>query len=226
MKLKSNLHMHVAGDPEDHISYTLREATDTAKKLGFSVLAVTPHNALIGNESDIRYAANLGILLILGIERTIEGAHVVILNASADTLSIETFEDLIDYRKNHPESFIIAPHPFFPAGYVLGKKFVVHHALFDAVEFSWFFSKMIDFNVRAAESAKTYGMPYLATSDTHDIRFLNAGYAVIDTDEKSPEKIFEAIRKHAFRNVSAPKNIFVLAAYMMKRWGLQLLKRK
>lgn len=226
MELKSNLHMHVAGDPEDYISYTLREAIDTAKKLGFSVLAVTPHNALIGNESDVRYAANLGILLILGIERTIMGTHVVILNATAEALSIETFEHLAEYRKNHPESFIIAPHPFFPAGYALGKKFIVHHALFDAVEFSWFFSKTIDFNLRAAKSAETYNMPYIATSDMHDIRFLDAGYALINTDEKDSEKIFEAIRNRAFRNVSAPKNIFVLAAYIAKRWGLQLFKRK
>ncbi len=224
MKLKSNLHMHVAGDPEDHISHTLREAIDAAKKLGFSVLAVTPHNALIGDESDVCYAASLGILLILGIERTIMGAHVVILNATADVLSIKTFEHLAEYRKNHPESFIIAPHPFFPAGYALRKKFILHHALFDAVEFSWFFSRTIDFNLYAAKSAKIYDMPYIATSDTHDIRFLDAGYALIDADEKSPEKIFEAIRNRAFRNVSAPKNILVLAAYMAKRWGLQLFK--
>lgn len=224
MKLKSNLHMHVAGDPEDYISYTLRDVINAAKKLGFSVLAVTPHNALIGDEFDIRYAANLGILLIIGIEKTIEGAHVIILNATADVLLIKTFEHLAQYKKNHPESFIIAPHPFFPAGYSLKKKFIRNHTLFDAVEFSWFFSKTVDFNSRARENAKTYNMPYIATSDTHDIRFLDAGYALIDVDEKNPKKIFEAIRNRTFQNVSEPKNILMLAVYTAKRLVLRLFK--
>jgi predicted metal-dependent phosphoesterase TrpH len=222
MKLKSNLHMHVAGDPEDTITYTLREAIDIAQKLGFSVLAVTPHNARIGDASDIAYAAARGILLILGIERTIEKAHVLILNVSPEADAIRTFEDLAQYKEGHPESFIIAPHPFFPAGYALGKKFFRNRHLFDAIEFSWFFSKTVNCNIKAEYTAKTYALPYIATSDTHNIDFLDSGYAIIDADEKNTEKVFDAIRNHAFHNVCLPKKNSTLVKYMLGRYATQL----
>lgn len=225
MKLKSNLHMHVAGDPEDIITYTLHEAIDIAQKLGFSVLAVTPHNGRIGDVADIAYAKTRGILLIQGMEKTIEDAHVLILNVNPEADLIKTFDDLVRYRESHPESFIIAPHPFFPAGYALGEKFFRNRHLFDAIEFSWFFSKTVDYNTKAEKAAKEYNLPYIATSDTHDMRFFDSGYAIIDVEEKSVEKIFEAIRKRAFHNVCSPKKTIALILYMIGRYATQLCGR-
>lgn len=208
MILKANLHMHTADDPKDSISYTFFEAADRAAELGFRVLAVTCHNRFVDRADQREYAARRGILAIPGIEATIEGAHVVVLNPDGDIERVRTFEALRRYREEHPGIFVLAPHPFFPDRYVLGRRLDRHIDLFDAIEHSWFYSRRIDFNRRAERAARARGLPYLATSDTHDIRFLDASYALVDAEEPTVPAVFRALREGRFENKSAPRKLW------------------
>lgn len=232
MKLKTNLHFHTADDPEDLISYSFFEGIDQAAKLGFEVIALTCHNRFVNLESYHTYAAKNNILIIPGIERTILGKHVLILNASKDTESIADFKDLKNYKSGHPESLIIAVHPYFPESHCLNDELEKNINLFDAVEFSWFYSKNINFNVRAEKLAKKYNLPFIATSDTHNLKFLNTSYTLIGTEAKTVPAILNAIRQKRFQNVSTPRKFWseiVLTTLEMiknnlKRPQKQLLK--
>ena len=55
-----------------------------------------------------RYAAERGITLIPGIERTIEGRHVLLLNFSAATESVHSFDDLARL-KSRESGLVVAP---------------------------------------------------------------------------------------------------------------------
>ena len=73
--LKVELHTHTADDPEDRIPYSTCDLIDRAAALGFDALAITLHD----HQLDVRrweaYAADRGIVLIPGVERTIDGCY-------------------------------------------------------------------------------------------------------------------------------------------------------
>lgn len=208
MKLKSNLHFHTSDDPEDDIPYSPYEAISTAAKKGFDVISFTCHNLVAWNQKYKKFAEEKGILLIPGIEKTIEGKHVAIVNADHDAERIETFSDLKKYKDRKKDILIIAPHPFFPSFDSLQKKFFEHASLFDAIEYSWFASKHIDFNKKAERAARERGLPYLATSDTHNLSFLDVSYAIIESEKKDTESVIDAVRRGSFANVSRPIGFF------------------
>ncbi len=208
MKIKTNLHLHTSDDPEDAIDYDFYEAMDRAAALGFGAVALTCHNKFIDNPDYGTYALKLGLLLIRGIEKEVEDKHVVILNADKATEDIETFEELAEYKKRRPEIFILAPHPYFLASYCLGKNLNENIALFDAVEYSWFYSKMVNLNKKAEAIAQKNDLPFIAASDTHRLEFLDKSYAVIEIEEKNPAALFEAVRNGKFQNVSAPSKFW------------------
>lgn len=223
MKFKTNLHLHTNDDPQDVILYSFYDIVHEAKKLDFQVLALTCHNRFIEDQEYKSFAEQNGILLILGVEKTIEGKHVVVLNPDTQIELINTFADLGRYKSDHPEIFIIASHPYFPDPSSLLGKLKQHIELFDAIELSWFYSKWIDFNKPAEKIAKRYNLPYLATSDTHHIELLNSSYAQIEVKEKTSEAIFDAIRKKRFENISSPQ---LFLKEMVWRWNVRNRIRK
>ncbi|MDX1535738.1 MAG: PHP domain-containing protein [Candidatus Spechtbacterales bacterium] len=218
MKLKANLHFHTKEDINDIVDYTLREGIDHASKLGFDVLAVTCHRHNAWTEEHAEYAKEKGILLIPGAEINVDedpsklGRHTVILNSGADSAMIETFEQLAKYKEKHPEVFVIAVHPYFYGNFSLKEYLEKYIDLYDAIEHSWFYSKMFNRNKKAVEMAKKYNKPLIATSDTHylyeDGRHMNRNYAIIDAEEKTIPAIFNAIREGNFINVTKPSNFW------------------
>ena len=78
--LKVELHTHTADDPEDTIPHTTFELIDRAAALEYDALAITLHDHQLDLKPFARYAAERGITLIPGVERTIEGRHVLLLN--------------------------------------------------------------------------------------------------------------------------------------------------
>src|SRR5205814_2257511 len=77
--------------------------------------------------------ATRGVVLIPGIERSIEGRHVLLLNFRKGTEEVETFEDLARLRQREP-GLVVAPHPYFPARTCLHGYLDRYASLFDAVE--------------------------------------------------------------------------------------------
>jgi len=214
MKLKTNLHFHTADDPDHKIEYSLREAIDYSASIGFSVLAITCHNYFAWTKSYAKYAEEKGILLIPGIEIGIErgkvskeGYHLLILGCQKDAENIQTFDDVRKYKKKHPEIFIIAPHPFFPGSFSLKKELEKNIDIIDAIEQSWFYSKWFNKNKKAKKIAEKYKLPYISTSDTHFLDFMNRHFATLNTKEQTQEAVFEALRQKNFKNTTKANSL-------------------
>lgn len=209
MKLKANLHFHTDDDPCDsHIKYNFYEGIDAAAKLGFEVIALTCHQKLVYPDAYQVYAEKNGILLIPGVERNIEKRHVVILNPTPEIERVSNFPALKEYKKNHPECLILAPHPYFYGFFSLKNKLEENIELFDAVEFSWFYSKWFNRNKKGEVVAKKHNLPWLATSDTHFLETLDKSYAVLEVKEKTVAAVLEAVRNKKFTNISSPRKFF------------------
>ncbi len=220
MKLKANLHFHSGEDPQDSIPYLLPEGIDEASRLHFDVLAITLHNAFGYSDEMAAYAAQKNILLIPGIEKTIEGRHVLILNCEKSAEGITSFSALAAYRQLHTECFIVAPHPYYWI-FSLWKKLEQHEDCFDAIEWSWYYSRHFHgANDRALTHAQKMNKPFIATSDTHRLRYLNRSFAIIESETKDAKSIINALRKGAFENVSYPSALF--REILMDQIGISL----
>lgn len=214
MKLKVNLHFHTREDPRHshQITYTLKEGVDRAASYDFDVIALTCHKGVVMNPHFKKYAASKNILLLSGVELYIkeksnmQAKHLVVLNCDQSIENVETFADLEEYKKKHPEIFVLAPHPYFYGNYSLKKYLEKYIHLIDAIEHSWFYSKMFNRNIKAKQVAQKYNLPFIATSDTHFFNFLNTDYAIIDAGEKTPAAIFNAIKNNRFKNITSPKS--------------------
>jgi len=114
--LKADLHLHTAEDPLDRIRYTAKELITKAAEEGFDVISITNHHQMTFNQDLYSYAQERGILLIPGIELTIQRRHVLVLNPPPH----KKCSDFFSLSKLHrPETLIIAPHPYFPGTYSL-----------------------------------------------------------------------------------------------------------
>ena len=90
--LKADLHTHSSEDPIDRIPYDARTLIDRASALGYAVLAITLHDRQLPVEALTRYASARGVVLIPGIERTIRGKHVLLLNFPGEAERVDSFE--------------------------------------------------------------------------------------------------------------------------------------
>jgi predicted metal-dependent phosphoesterase TrpH len=200
--LKVELHAHTADDPLDRIPYSTCDLIDHAAALGFDALAITLHD----HQLDVRrwesYAADRGVVLIPGVERTIEGRHVLLLNFECGTEDVRTFEDLKALKARVP-GLVVAPHSFFPATSCLWNDLERHADLFDAVERNAMFTRGVDFNRRAEQWARRHGKPVVGNGDVHRLEQLGTTYSLVDA-ERHPDAICEAIAAGRVRVVSRP----------------------
>jgi predicted metal-dependent phosphoesterase TrpH len=99
---------------------------------------------------------------------------------------------------------VIAPHPFFPAPKCLNGKLRENVDLFDAIEFSHFYTRRVDFNRKAVAYARRMGLPLVGTSDCHRLWQLGTTYTLVEAAARTKEAVFEAIRAGLVRVVTAP----------------------
>ena len=177
--LKVELHTHTSDDPVDSIPHTGTELIDRASALGYDALAITLHERQLHLPRLTAYAAERGIVLIPGVERTIEGDHVLLLNFSRGADELQTFEDL-KRLKRRSRGLVVAPHPFFPSPSCLGGKLERHADLFDAVEYNAMFTTTVNFNRRAERWANRHGKPLVGNCDVHRLRQLGSTYSLVD----------------------------------------------
>ena len=156
--LKVELHSHTSDDPVDRIPYTTLELIDHAIALGFDALAITLHDKQLDLRPWTPYAAERGLVLIPGVERTIDGRHVLLLNFQSGAGLVRTFDDLARLKARAP-GLVVAPHPFFPTTECLHGDLERHADLFDAVERNAMFTSTLDFNRRAERWAGRHGKP-------------------------------------------------------------------
>jgi predicted metal-dependent phosphoesterase TrpH len=200
--LKVELHSHTADDPVDRIPYSTRELIDRAAALGYGALAVTLHDRQLEIERFSDYARQRGVVLIPGIEKTIEGRHVLLLNFSPRTEAVQTFGDL-RRLKSTESGLVVAPHPFFPAGHSLRGRINEHADLFDAIEYNAMFTASLNFNEAAERWAARHGKPMVGNGDVHRMAQFGSTYSLVDAPP-DPGAICEAIRKGRVAVVSQP----------------------
>ena len=198
--LKADLHLHTAEDPLDRIRYTAKELIAKAADEGFDVISITNHHLMTFNQDLLSYAQERGILLIPGMEMTIQRRHVLVLNPPLQKKCSDFF-CLSKLRR--PETLIIAPHPYFPGTYSLNGYLLKHLNLFDALEYCHFYSPMINFNQRAVEVSQSFGFPLVGNSDAHFLSQLGTTYSLIYA-EKNLESVFAAIRQNKIKVATRP----------------------
>ena len=202
MLLKADFHIHTREDPHDFIRYTAVELLAEAARQGFEVLALTCHNKRIHTEELRKRAEDLGILLIPGVEAAIEGKHTLLLDMPYSRLRVRNFKHVRALKKDG--GLVIAPHPFFPAPKCLNSKLRENLDLFDAIEFSHFYTRTWDFNRRAVEYARRMELPLVGTSDCHRLWQLGTTYTILEAPARTVPAVFAAIRSGRVRVVTAP----------------------
>ena len=105
-----------------------------------------------------------------------------------------TFGQLRALRRAHPGILTTAPHPFFPGSTSLGQRLIQYQDCFDAIEYSHFYTRQMNFNQKAVESARAQDKPLLGTSDVHLLRQLGKTYSYVKVEEKSVKSVVAAIK--------------------------------
>jgi predicted metal-dependent phosphoesterase TrpH len=179
--LKVDLHLHTAEDPLDIIGHDAVALVDRASELGFDAIAITLHERQFASPALEGHARARGIVLLPGVELTIERKHVLAINFPQCVEDVQSLGDLARL-KSRCNGLVIAPHPFFPDPSCLGRRLDEHADLFDAVEWSYFWTRATNFNARAARWASRHGKPVVGNSDLHDLRQLGRTFSLVDAD--------------------------------------------
>jgi predicted metal-dependent phosphoesterase TrpH len=215
--LKVELHSHSADDPLDRIAYSTRDLIERAASLGYNALAVTLHDRQLDLQPHLSFAAERGVTLIPGIERTIHGKHVLLLNFRRGAEDVHSFEDLARLKQREP-GLVIAPHAFFPSPTCLRGLMDVHADLFDAVECNAMFTRTANFNRRAERWARAHGKPMVGNGDVHRLRQLGTTYSMIEA-EPHPDAICAAVLAGKVEVVARPLSWFEACGLMAELVG-------
>jgi predicted metal-dependent phosphoesterase TrpH len=206
---KIELHAHTNFDPRDAIDYSAYDLINLAASHGYQALAITCHDALQWSEGLRQYASERGINLIPGVEATVEGYHVLIYGLKHYRPPM-SFQQLRALRRAHPELLVVAPHPFFPGKNCLRGKLWEYRDCFDALEYSHFYSRQMNFNRRAEKFARQHGKALLGTSDCHMPDQMNKTFALVSASSNDFSSLVAAIREDRVRLVSSPFTHFEL----------------
>ncbi len=209
VRMKADIHIHTDRDPIDGllgkniVDYSPIMLINEAAKKGFTHISLTHHKKIFFNNALKNYALSKGIFLIPGVEASIEGKDVVLLNPSRE---IKTFKELLDEKRSNKELFVLAPHPFYPSPSSLNKELIDYIDLFDAIEISFFNHFFVNyFNKKAIKIAKKYDKPLITTSDSHKLE--NFGHNYIVSKEKD---LFKAIKKRDYETVTKKMSFYDL----------------
>jgi len=109
-----------------------------------------------------------------------------------------------ELRQSHPEILILAPHPFFPGNTSLGQKLLQYEDCFDGIEYSHFYTRQMNFNQKAVETARILDKPLVGTSDVHLLRQLGKTYSYVKVEEKTVSSVVAAIKAGQVDLVTMP----------------------
>lgn len=203
MALKVELHSHTSDDPIDRIPHSAQELIDRAAALGYGALAITLHDRQLDPGLFSAYAAERGVVLIRGIEKSLKGRHVLLINFSGGAEDVRTFDDLARLKRRSPSGLVVAPHPFFPASSCLRGLMDAHAELFDAVEYNAMYAAGVNFNRRAVSWAREHERPLVGNCDVHRLHQLGTTYSLVEA-ERDPDAICAAIRAGRVRIETRP----------------------
>jgi predicted metal-dependent phosphoesterase TrpH len=202
--LRADFHHHIDCDPVDgfFVRHSVGELIDRAAAVGLNVLAITCHESIPYDGDATRYAAERGILLLRGMEATVNGTHVLLLNFPEFPPGVCSVADIV--ARKTPEALVIAPHPFYPAHVAGGDLLAENPTVFDAVEFSGLYTALTSqFNRRALEHAQRTSTAVVGNSDTHFLWQMGRTFTLIDAPLE-PRAVLDAVRHGRVRLVTQP----------------------
>jgi len=191
--IKLELHAHTDEDPADRILHTTFQLIDHAASLGYGALAITLHDRYFDPAPHASYARERGVVLLSGVERTLDRRHILLINFPKEAADVRSFAD-IAALKRRSNGLVVAPHPFYPLGSALGSILDRERAIFDAVEVNAMYITSLDFNRRAVAWARTHGVPLVGNTDLHMLEQMGTTYSLVDA-VPDPDAICEAIRQ-------------------------------
>ena len=212
-----DLHIHTLDDPKDAVDYSAHQLLERARALGFSVLAITLHDAVFDRKEVYADAAAMGILLIPAAEVRLCGADVIVLNVTTEEVGqLNDFDDLRRLRMQRGSSiFTIAPHPFYVFGSSIGARLFQEIDCFDAIEVCHFHKGLFNPNRRAESVARQLDKPLIATSDAHQLHAFGHHYTSIKAPAAlTVENVLAALRSGPLRITSPPCSFIDLVSTM------------
>jgi predicted metal-dependent phosphoesterase TrpH len=190
--LKIDLHAHTDEDPADALLHDTRALIDHAASLGFDALAVTLHERYFDPAPHTAYAGERGIVLLSGIEASIGGRHILLINFPREAEAVRTFDD-IRRLKARTNGLVIAPHAFYPTPSALRGRLDEEADAIDAVEINAMFTRGIDFNAAAVAWAGAHGKPLVGNTDLHLLEQMGTTFSLVEAD-RDPDAICAAIK--------------------------------
>ena len=218
--LKAEMHAHCSLDPVDYrgCGYSAEELIRAAARLGYHILAITCHDLDVWTDELSAYAAGLGIILIPGMEVTVEGRrHTLVYNFKTAAENLNTLDKI--HSQSRTDTLVVAPHPYFPSTKCLWRRLDRNIDIFDAIEISGFYARGLDFNERARRMAASADKPLLGNGDVHQLWQLGPTFTWIQA-EPNLESIVQAIKLGKTRVESSP-----LSYAQITRWWVTLLGR-
>jgi predicted metal-dependent phosphoesterase TrpH len=219
--LKAEMHAHCNLDPQDYgiSQYSPEQLIRAAAGQGYEILSITCHDVNIWSEKLSDYARSHGITLIPGMEVTTERTrHTLVYNIDKGPESLDTLEKI--RKLSREEALIVAPHPFYPGRTCLRGYLEKNPDLFDAVEYSGFLVRSLNFNRRMMTFSKRTGKTVLACGDIHHLWQLGKTYTWIYA-EPEIQSIVYAIKQGQVRIETTPLTWFEAAGW----WATALCRK-
>jgi predicted metal-dependent phosphoesterase TrpH len=195
--IRVELHAHTDDDPDDVIPYSAQGLIEAAAALGYGALAITLHDAPFDPAPHYAFARRHGVRLLPGIERTVEGAHVLLINyPAAATLAVRRLDHLAPLKAAHPHGLIIAPHACYPIRTALGRRRLdAYPDVWDALEVNALHVRGADWNRGALAWAAAHRRPLVGNGDVHRLSQLGRTWSEVDVDV--PEAMSDAAAANA-----------------------------
>jgi predicted metal-dependent phosphoesterase TrpH len=214
--LRGDFHHHTNADPIDNrfVQHSLGELIDRAARIGLRAISVTCHESVPYDGDAERYARERGVVLLRGMEATVEKQHVLLINFREFPRGRCTIDEIRAAKT--ADALVIAPHPFYPAGIASADLLLAYPDLFDAVEVSGLYTRMTaSFNRSAIRYAEQARLPMVGNSDTHFLWQMGSTYTEIDA-EPDAASIVEAVRRGRVRLRTEPLALRNLVEFIVR----------
>lgn len=219
MKIKADMHIHPDINNKTK-RFNTKQLINKAEKEKYGIISITCKDKVYYSKKLKEYAEKKGILLIKGIEKHIEGYHVLIYGLTEqDNKQIKNFNDLIKLKKRK-NILVVAPHPFYPS--ILGHKCLKNKIyeypdLFDAIEIQQLYTKIYNPNKKAILAAKKLKKNLVANSDAYYLSSFGEHHTIIELPRKFKEKdVFNAIKNNKTEIKTKPMSIYEAFKFLFK----------
>jgi len=212
--IKVELHAHTSDDPGDRIPHDTHALLDHAARFGYGALAITLHNRWFDPAPFDEYAAARGIVLLSGIEKTIDGKHVLLINVPREAGDLQSFDDVRALKQQTPTALVVAPHPFYPIPSALGVSLDGLIDVVDALEVNAMYTSGLDYNRRARAWAAAHGKALVGNTDLHRLDQMGTTWSEVEATPDA-DAICAAIRAGRVvvqsRPLSWPRALWTMA---------------